>query len=540
LHSLDYQTKERYLGARFEGKIAQNPCMTVVRRNKRVSDVTMYRKEESTPIPPENFELPFEGKLSSDNRWVIMANFIPWTEFESEYSSGFSAEMGAPAKSFRMALGALIIKEKLGISDRETVEQIKENPYLQYFIGISSYSNETPFDASMLVHFRERISADFVNKVNQKMVKKMLETTSSIDNEKKTEESEKEVSSPKNLGKLILDATCAPGDISYPTDLGLLNQARRQTEKIIDFLYEQVLGQLDKKPRTYRQVARKDYLEVAKKRRVSQKDRRKAIRKQLQYIKRNLFHIDQLISSGATLENLINRQYKMLLVVGEVYRQQLWLYENKKQSIDDRIVSLTQPHIRPIVRGKAGKAVEFGAKLSASYYNGYVFLDHISWDNFNESGDLKTQVESFKNYTGYYPESVHVDKIYRTRENRAWCKERGIRISGNPLGRPPANVSKEKKKQALEDERIRNSIEGKFGQAKRRFSLGRVMAKLSHTSETAIAMTFLVMNLSIYLSRLLSAFLCLFLKNTPFLRLNIADTYSLLLSENKNLCLLLA
>lgn len=150
-----------------------------------VSDVTMYRKEESTPIPPESFELPFEGKLSSDNRWVIMANFIPWTEFESEYSYGFSAEMGAPAKSFRMALGALIIKEKLSISDRETVEQIKENPYLQYFIGISYYSNKTPFDASMLVHFRERISAEFVNKVNQKMVKKMVETTSSIDNEKK-------------------------------------------------------------------------------------------------------------------------------------------------------------------------------------------------------------------------------------------------------------------------------------------------------------------------------------------------------------------
>jgi hypothetical protein len=172
----------------------------------------------------------------------------------------------------------------------------------------------------------------------------------------------------------------------------------------------------------------------------------------------------------------------MLLVVAEVYRQQLWLYENKKQSIDARIVSLTQPHIRPIVRGKAGKVVEFGAKLSASCFEGYVFLDHVNWDNFNESADLKAQVEAFKNFTGYYPESVHVDKIYRTRENRAWCKERGIIISGPPLGRPPTNVSKEKKKQDLESERIRNCIEGNFGQAKRRFSLGRVMAKLSHTS----------------------------------------------------------
>jgi hypothetical protein len=422
-----------------------------------------------------------------------MASLIPWSEFEKEYASFFHKEMGAPAKSFRMALGALIIKEKLGISDRETVEQIKENPYLQYFIGMSSYSNETPFDASLLVHFREKISASLVNKVNQAMVKKMLGTASSIASEQEIEGKEiegkeiegkeikgKEISEsatpaadpplkkkegePKNRGKLILDATCAPADISYPTDLELLNQARKHTEQIIDSLYEQIKGQLEKKPRTYRDIARRDYLEVTKKRRVSQKERRKAIKKQLQYIKRNLSYIDQLLLSGATLESLSNRQYKMLVVVAEIYRQQLWLYENKKQSIDDRIVSLNQPHVRPIVRGKAGKSVEFGAKLSASYFDGYVFLDHISWDNFNESGDFKTQVEAYKDYTGFYPESVHVDKIYRTRENRAWCAEKGIRISGPPLGRPPANVSKEKKKQAKDDERIRNSIEGKFGE----------------------------------------------------------------------------
>jgi transposase, IS5 family len=492
---------------------------------KNVLFVTMYRKQGQNPISPENFELTFEGKLSSDNRWVVLASLIPWGEFEDEYSSEFSMDMGAPAKPFRMALGALIIKEKLGISDRETVEQIKENPYLQYFIGISAYSNEAPFEASMLVHFRERISADLVNKVNRGTVKKMLETTSSQQTEKKTEEPEKEVNTPKNRGKLILDATCAPGDISYPTDIGLLNQARFQIEKIIDSLYEQIKGQVEKKPRTYRQIARRDYLAVAKKRRVSHKERRTAIKKQLQYIKRNLSYIEQIIISGASLESLNNRQYKMLLVVTEVYRQQLYLYENKKQSIDDRIVSLSQPHIRPIVRGKAGKAVEFGAKLSASYFDGYVFLDHISWDNFNESTDFKTQIESYKNYTGYYPESVHVDKIYRTRENRAWCKERGIRISGVPLGRPPKNVSKEKKKQALQDERIRNSIEGKFGQGKRRFSLGRVMAKLSHTSQTAIAITFLVMNLSTHLSRVFYAFFCLFFKNRPFLEIDIIEHY---------------
>jgi transposase, IS5 family len=472
----------------------------------------VYRKAELAPSSPSDFELPSCGKLSADNRWIKMAQIIPWSEFESEYAENFPTEKGAPAKSFRMALGALIIKEKLGISDRETVEQIRENPYLQYFIGESSYSNELPFDPSLLVHFRQRISPNLINKVNERLVEKMREITP-VKPEKKKDSEEKNESS--NRGKLIIDATCAPADITYPTDLGLLNRARVHTEKIIDILYKQIKEKTTKKPRTYRNLAKKDYLAVAKQRRPTKNKKRQAIKKQLQYIKRNQAHLEQLIDSGARLEGLNKKQYKTLLVLTEVYRQQQWLFDNNKQSIEDRIVSLSQPHIRPLVRGKAGKSVEFGAKLSASCFEGYVFLDRMSWANFNESGDLKAQVESYHRFTGYYPESVHADRIYRTRENRAWCKERGIRISGPPLGRPPANVSKETKKQALGDERIRNAIEGKFGQGKRRFSLNRVMTKLDNTSETAIAITFLVMNLSTWLRRVFCVFLCHKPKITP-------------------------
>jgi len=472
----------------------------------------VYRKAELASSPPSEFELPFGGRLSSDNRWVKMAELIPWSEFEAEYAENFPTEKGLRAKSFRMALGALIIKEKLGISDRETVEQIRENPYLQYFIGQSSYSNELPFDPSLLVHFRQRISPNLINKVKERMVEKIRSLTP-VKPEKKKDSGAKNES--PNRGKLIIDATCAPADISYPTDLGLLNGARVHTEKIIDILYKQIKEKTHKKPRTYRNLARKDYLAVAKQRRPTRKKRRQAIKKQLQYIKRKLANIGQLIDSGATLEGLNKKQYKTLLVLTEVSRQQQWLFDNNKQSIEDRIVSLSQPYIRPIVRGKAGKSVEFGAKISASCFEGYVFLDRMSWDNFNESGDLKAQVEAYYKFTGHYPESVHADRIYRTRENRAWCHEKGIRISGPPLGRPPSHVSKEKKRQALEDDRIRNAIEGKFGQGKRRFGLNRVMTKLDNTSQTAIAITFLVMNLSTWWRRVFCMFLCLFGKRTP-------------------------
>jgi hypothetical protein len=280
----------------------------------------VYRKAELAPSPPSDFELPFEGRLSTDNRWVKMAQLIPWSEFESDYAENFPREMGAPAKSFRTALGALIIKEKLGISDIETVEQSRENPYLQYFIGKSSYSNEPPFDSSLLVHFRQRISANLIKKVNERMVEKMRETTPKPPEKKKDSDAKNEST---NQGKLIIDATSAPADISYPTDLGLLNKARVHTEKIIDILYKSLKVKINKKPRTYRKIARIDYLAVAKQRRPKRNKKIQAIKKKLQYIKRNLAHIEQLMESGATLQSLSQKQYKTLLVLTEVYRQQL-------------------------------------------------------------------------------------------------------------------------------------------------------------------------------------------------------------------------
>jgi hypothetical protein len=150
---------------------------------------------------------------------------------------------------------------------------------------------------------------------------------------------------------------------------------------VIDELYKQQQGKLKRKPRTYRRVARKEYFSVVKKRKPSRQEIRKGISKQLSYIRRNLRYIDELIAEGALLSLLDKRLYRLLLVVSEVYRQQQQMYDKESNRIDDRIVSLTQPHVRPIVRGKAGTPVEFGAKVSASCVDGYVFLDHLSWDN---------------------------------------------------------------------------------------------------------------------------------------------------------------
>jgi IS5 family transposase len=137
------------------------------------------------------------------------------------------------------------------------------------------------------------------------------------------------------------------------------------------------------------------------------------------------------------------------------------------------------------------------------------YLDRISWDAYNESTDLQKQAEAFKVRTGSYPESIHADKIYRTRDNLRWCQKRNIRLSGPPLGRRPSEESERAilRQQQRIDEKIRIDIEGRFGTAKRRYSLDRIMTKLRRTSETTIAMIFLVMNLDKILRDLLLSFI---------------------------------
>jgi hypothetical protein len=277
--------------------------------------------------------------------------------------------------------------------------------------------------------------------------------------------------------------------------LSLLNEGREKLEGIIDTLHAPHVGKR-KKVRTYRWTARKEYLKVAKKRKPSRQQIRQGLRKQLQYIARNLRYIREL-ATVTPFSRLSKKQYRDLLVIGELYRQQKEMYEKKSHTVDGRIVSISQPHVRPIVRGKVSADVEFGAKISLSVVDGYTFLDRVSWDNYNESMDLIPQIERYKERFGYYPESVHADKIYRNRKNRNYCKERYIRISGPPLGRPPKEPGEVKRlaREVYEDEKSRIPIEGKIGNGKRRYGLDRIKTKLKDTSETVIGVTILVMNL---------------------------------------------
>ena len=470
-----------------------------------------YESTQQLKFP--GFETSFEKKLNPANRWVVLAHQIPWDTLVNVYTAQMSNhKTGANGLNPRVVLGALIIKHKCNFSDRHTIENIEENIYMQYFLGYSSFSDEAPFDASLFVEIRNRLGIEQINKINERILGLGGDEQENEGDQGGTEEqsaesvnpvfkTDKEQEEPTHKGQLITDATACPQDIAYPTDLNVLNDARVKSEAIIDELY--AFSSLEQKPRTYRKIARKDYLGTAQKKVKSKKVIRKAVKKQLSYVRRNLKSIDHLLDKCSEIP-LSKNNYKYLLVIQTLYGQQKYMYDNKVKRVDDRIVSIHQPHVRPIVRGKNNSYVEFGSKIQVSLMQGYAFLDELSWDAFNEGKRLMSTVEKYKSRFGYYPKEVLADKIYCNRANRKSLKELGIKLRAKPLGRPKKGMVY----QTTAGER--NPIEGAFGQAKTAYGMNRIKARLQQTSESWIATIVLVLNL-VKLAK--EAPVCLFLKD---------------------------
>ena len=475
----------------------------------------MYVFQHTGQLSIEEFHSPFGGKLDPNNRWVLLHKMIPWMSLERHYAPQFTAKTGAPAKPFQMAFGAVYIQQRLGVTDRETVELITESPYLQFFIGLSAYQPLPPFDPSMMVHFRKRIGPDLIKVCNDMtkasgiaMVQELLAASeygdasdseerkqlTAIEEELGVKPASLELGS--NWGTLILDATCVPDDIPYPVDLRLLDEARGITEKVIDELFKQLQSKIDRKPRCNRDKARNLFLAISKKKKPNRQEIRDAKRFQLNEISRNLRAIDGMIHCGAVLSALGSQLYRKLLVASEVHRQQQEMYDADSRRIDDRIVNLSKPHVRPIVRGKAGKKTEFGAKISISDDNGFVDVDRISWDNYNEANDLIERAEQYKEDRGYYPARICADSIYMTSANKKFCAANGIRLSGRPRKKQVEAEVQTAEQQELfkSDLRKRSVIEGRIGTSKRKYGLDRIMTKLVETSRTVITMAFFVMN----------------------------------------------
>ena len=448
------------------------------------------RSEYTSPkqLSFSGFETPFHNQLDPNNRWVQLSAQIPWDDLVSLFNKhNPPKQTGRPALNPRVLIGAVIIKHILNLDDRETVAQITENMYLQFFLGYSSYIKEPPFDASLFVDIRKRLGQELIAEMNERVYGFSMEKAVQKRKESKNEKDDPPDSEVENKGEVIYDATVCPQDIAYPTDLGLLNKSREITEQIIDVLHR--IKPLEKKPRTYRQNARKGYLKIGQNKNPSKKTIRKGIKAQLQYLRRNFKTIERQLDrfDAFPLDHKLQRKY---WIIQTLYQQQRSMFESRSHQIEDRIISIHEPHVRPIVRGKSRAKTEFGSKIHLSLVEGYSFLDTISWDAFNEGNCLSDYVERYRTRFGFYPAKVLADKIYCSRVNRKWLKEKGIKLAAKPLGRPS---SKAVENHVSPGER--NPIEGKFGQAKNGYGMNRIRARLKKTSGSWIASIVLVLNL---------------------------------------------
>jgi len=441
----------------------------------------MYKaKDRKTPYLFEEL-FPFGGKLDENNRWLRIAELIPWDELEGSYRSYFS-HTGRPAKDGRLVIGLLLLKHMTNVSDEEMVQLLRENIYFQAFCGFEHFVTNRVLDSSTLSKARERLGVEYFRQLEEKTYSVLIE---------------RRIIRGKGL---LVDATVFPQNIKYPTDVGLLNDVRQWLVGQVKTLGRRV----DKNYRTYCRKAKAVYLGFSKKRRKTNKVVREVTRKMIQYVRRNLAQMKEaaglLASTGEQIKKAVA---KKLAVAEKIYQQQLFMYQNKTHRIAERIVSFHREYVRPIKRGKAGKKVEFGPKAAVSHVDGFLFLDRISHDNFSEADTpiVEEQIASYEKRFGKKPPSLTADNLYGTRANRQLVQEQQIRGAFKPLGRrpkgehPPDRWFKAK-------QRERNRIEGHLGHGKQHFRLDRILYDGEDGSELWVRAGILGMNLKRALARM--------------------------------------
>ena len=413
----------------------------------------MYKSpDRQTPYLFEEL-FSFGGKLDEKNRWLRMARLIPWNDLEKPYS-GYFSDRGRPGTDGRLAVGLFLLKHLSGKSDVEVVLELLENPYWQSFCGLSTFATEKTIEASTLSRLRKRLGAKYVRELEELTYRALIE---------------KKILKAKGM---LADGTVIPENIKYPNDVGLLNDVRQWLVGVI----QRVGRDIGKRYRTYCRKGRQVYLNFVKSKRKTKKQIRRAKRQMLQYVRRNLSQLRDVLSEaagkGTQRLHVIGGKLKTAEVI---FGQQLEMYKQRSCRIADRIVSFHRPWVRPIKRGKNGKDVEFGAKAAMSHVDGFLFLDKTHHDNFSESQTevVREQIAGYEKRFGRKPSSFTGDKAYGNRGNRTLLEEdMKIRTSFVRLGKKQ-HAGDKMTRWFKQRQKERNRIEGHFGNGKEHYRLDR-------------------------------------------------------------------
>ncbi len=442
----------------------------------------MYKGKDRKTIPLFKELFPFGGKLDENNRWLGVAELIPWDELESSYCCYFS-DIGRPALDARLVIGLFLLKHMTGLSDREVVQAVMENPYMQVFCGFEHFVTKRSLDPSSLTKLRKRLGVKYFKELEEKTYRVLID-----------------LRIIKGKG-LLVDATVFPENIKYPNDVGLLNDVR---EWLVDNI-KSFGKKIGKTYRTYCRTARKTYLSFAKKKTKTKKVVKGAKKQMLQFVRRNIKQIKDAIMTLQELGQEISVVVvEKLMVARTIYRQQLEMYKRNVHTIKDRIVSFHRPYVRPIKRGKEGsKKVEFGPKGALSHVDGFLFLDRIDHDNLSEARRdiVKEQIANYEFRFGKKPPSFTADRLYGNRENRDLLEAESIRCAFKPLGRKRKNLPSSDR-WLKQKQKERNRIEGQFGHSKNHYHLDRILYEGKEGAEIWVRAGIMGMNLRTAVARM--------------------------------------
>ena len=284
----------------------------------------------------------------------------------------------------------------------------------------------------------------------------------------------------KDLDTMYTDATCYESEMRYPTDQKLLWECVKKTYKIMC----EVSGRMGvHRPRTKYLDVEKACLSYRKQRKHSNTQTRKMTRRLLNLLGKILKEIRRM-ERGCDVPELLTVKEKSLVdIITKVYRQQRNHFDSgdRRESIPDRIVSVSKPYVRPIVRGKEVKSVEFGAKCNNIMVDGISFIEKLSFNAFNEGTRLRHCVKMHRRLFGVDVKKVGGDAGYAGTDNRDFCKENGIQTSFVKRGRP-SQGKKETDYVRQELARVRaTAMEGSFGTQKEHYAMRRIKARKKET-----------------------------------------------------------
>lgn len=407
---------------------------------------------------------------------------LPLEDMAAKIPSPLQHKSGRGRKPFLKVEGGislLILKHYTCLSDEMLIDRLNTDWCMQYFCGVQLNARRIK-DKNLVSWWRGYIGRHLDIKELQSVLIRSWKPYM------------------EQSHVTMMDATVYESNIRYPTDVKLL------WESIVK-MYQMIQGKRKLlKLRTSRsnyQKHKKNYLGYQRNRRKS-KGKDKKLRKQLlKYLLRLLEGLQELQSRYEF--NLSSKESKLITHIKTIYSQQHELLYGDKENVKQRIVSLHKPHVRAIIRGKEVKPVEFGAKVHKVQVGGLSFIEHLSYDNFNEGTRLKQSVAFHQKYFGKCSQ-LAADAIYATNENRRYCNSLSIATSFIPKGKQGKLEGQKSAMRSVLSTVRATVLEGSFGNEKNHYLLHKVKARTQATEIAWIFFGMLTANASILSRRITS------------------------------------